>query len=510
VSGLSCAFVFTNASTTNAQRLVPVSSRAPASSKVQEPLPGGNGDVRNIKPLLGPNSDFNLQKSRPQDKGGQIEEILPRGGNPVGNGVVPGQSADSDVRPYDPRNYGAGGDSVGRGGDMVDTRGTEIIRQRYPDGKVQVMRYVIQDEEGNYFNQGPWKLLNRQGQVLAEGQFDQGYLTGSWQRWHNKESDGLFSSEPFQQYQGPFLSVAYFNKGKLHGSWIVFDPSRRKIFELGYQNGKRDGIAIWWYPNGMKMRQMGFRDGTLHGELVEWNQQGRIQRRERYVKGQQLVTKTENWAANQKRSEDSFLGPRLEVKSVDDWWNGKPAEYTSIGNDIQHGPTLAWFRNGQPRKRGNYVRGMRQGSFVWWYSNGQKQLAGAFADDQRTGNWVWWHENGMKAISGQYKDGKNIGVWRWWNENGKLVRESDLDKVPEEIEYDLPNPDLEDATLRNTKNGTAPNQPRNSNPPNKTPVKKGGPPAIAPGTIIPDIDPPVGGSKITDEEMSILSGIDGD
>ena len=83
-----------------------------------------------------------------------------------------------------------------------------------PNGKVQILKNVVQDEMGNFYNHGVWRLFNQDGQALAEGQFNQGLMEGQWQRWHPSGSDGLFSTEPFNQFQGPFLSSATFAGGK--------------------------------------------------------------------------------------------------------------------------------------------------------------------------------------------------------------------------------------------------------------------------------------------------------
>ena len=389
-------------------------------------------------------SESKLLKSYSGQQQQGPEELPRQKKGPVGSGVPRGnESKRIEINPQSIR-LDQNGNPLrfeGNPGETVDMSGTEIIRQRYPDGKIQVMRSVMQDEEGNYFNHGPWRLFNKQSQVLAEGQFVKGYMEGSWQRWHNPTKDSMFASKPFSDYTGPFLSVAFFKEGKLDGTWGVLDPQRRKIFELGYRNGKRNGTALWWFPNGMKMRQMGFKDGVLHGELVEWDQQGKIVRRERFVDGKQVIVKRTEWSRNQRKSEEFFLGPTMEVKGTDDWWNAKPAGYSKTGSQIQHGSVLQWYQNGQPKKRGRFDKGSRTGTFVWWYSNGQKKASGAFANDERTGNWVFWHENGMKSIAGAYKEGKPIGKWRWWDKEGKLVREADVEEFPEEIEYDLPDPD---------------------------------------------------------------------
>ncbi len=426
-------------------RKIPVLSTSGFQKVVQESgkQEGGKQDDESKKQK----SEANLLK-RYSDQGGPEE--LPRQKKPTGSGVTGGNKNQGNVGNTGQIQQDESGNRIGiqQRPEEIDSARAEIIRQRYPDGKIQVTRSVMQDKEGNYFNHGPWKLFNKQGQVLAEGHFVKGYMEGSWQRWHNAERDSMFGGKPFSNFTGPFLSVAFFKKGKLDGTWVVLDPQRRKIFELGYRNGKRNGIAMWWFPNGMKMRQMGFQDGVVHGELVEWDQQGKITRRERFINGKQVIVKRSEWARNQRRSEEFFLGPTMEVKESDDWWNAKPANYTTTGNQIQHGSSLAWYRNGQPRRRGRYDRGAKAGTFTWWYQNGQKKATGAFQSDERTGRWVFWHESGMKAVAGSYTDGKPSGKWRWWDKDGKMIREVDVDEFPEEIEFDIPDPDAETTSAK--------------------------------------------------------------
>ena len=457
-----------------AQRpLVPVRFRPAARPQVlpqqeSEP-PAGRLDVRNVKPLFGPGAnevDESQLRNQPRI---QPEEIPPppsqqaggtgaAAGNLGGNlggqdrqqqipGGVPRQVLPGAVEPRVPdwlkqeeqRLQGGGrGGPEEIGPPAGGNPNGEVIRQRYPNGKVQILRHVRQDDEGNYVNHGPWKLFNQQGQVLAEGQFADGFLQGSWQRWHGQEDQGLLSESPFKSYGGPFLSVAYFKSGKLHGSWVIFDASRRKIFEMGYDEGKRDGVAIWWYPNGMKMRQMAFQQGLLHGEFVEWNTQGQVARRERFVQGRQLITRKTEWKPDQEKTEEHFIGSTLEVAGDDDWWNALPAGYEPVGEELQHGPSLAWHANGQPLRRGEFQLGRRQGEFAFWHDNGQKAMAGSYADDLKTGTWRYWHPNGMKLAEGGYAEGQPEGVWRFWSEQGQLNQQVDVDQTPTHIDALLP------------------------------------------------------------------------
>jgi len=305
-------------------------------------------------------------------------------------------------------------------------RRSEIITQRYPNGKPQVTRRVMQDEEGNFLNNGPWKLFSPRGEIMAEGSFRQGLMDGSWRRWHPTNSPGLFMEAPFDLYQGPFLSVATFTQGKLDGVWTIFDRQRRKIIELPYRDGKRNGRAVWYFPNNKPMREVDFQQGQVHGQMNEYNRQGRPTRETNFVEGQELITRTEYYFKDQKRAESNYLGPKASYISQDDWWNAAPAQYETVGQELQHGTTREWYPSGQLRLAGQYRQGVQVGLFRWWHDNGQKQIEGQFQEGEKTGTWSWYHANGRKAIQGNFLSNVETGIWRWWDENGELEDERDF------------------------------------------------------------------------------------
>ena len=152
----------------------------------------------------------------------------------------------------------------------------QIIRQRYEDGKIQLVRQVIQKEDGNFYNDGPWRLYNRSGQLMASGQFLDGAMDGSWERWHAANAGGIFATKPFSEFKGPFISTATFNSGKLDGVWVISDQYRRKIIEIPYRNGRREGAATWWYPSSERMRVANFKGGELDGTLREWDEENQL------------------------------------------------------------------------------------------------------------------------------------------------------------------------------------------------------------------------------------------
>ncbi len=318
------------------------------------------------------------------------------------------------------------GRPVGRQEEYQETSGKiEVIYQRYDDGKVQIKRHVMQDAAGNYVKHGVWQLFNRRGQILAEGQYNQGMMEGQWQRWHQSSSGGIFSSAPFNQFTGPYLSQANFRNGILDGTWTILDKNRRKIVEFQYLKGQREGTATWHRVDGMKMREMSFTDGVPNGQLLEWNQQNKVTRQEDYLEGHKVTESISYWRPKQKQIEDHYLEAKLVVDGEDDWWNATFASYTNVGERFRHGVSAAWYDNGQPKMRGAYREGLREGRFSWWHRNGQLDHSGLYRDGMKQGKWTWWHANGMRAHEGEFENDQPIGTWTSWNDDGSLKNTSD-------------------------------------------------------------------------------------
>ncbi len=310
--------------------------------------------------------------------------------------------------------------------DNVSEREPQIITQRYPDGKVQLQRRVAQDSDGNYFNDGPWQLFNRQGELVASGQFANGVMDGTWERWHAAGSGGMFQTNPFTEFEGPFVSTATFSNGKLEGVWVINDRHQRKIVEVPYTQGKRNGTATWWHPNSQRMRSMNFKDDLLDGPLLEWDDKDQLVRNDEYIAGQKVIRLTSFFRPQQKSSETFFLDGQLTLAGSDNWWDAEPAEYKQNGAKSQHGPTVAWHTNGQRKMVGQYQNDVRVGQFHWWHENGTRALVGRFEAGRKVGLWTWWHDNGMKSIEGSYENDQPVGAWNWWNSSGQVENQQDF------------------------------------------------------------------------------------
>lgn len=315
----------------------------------------------------------------------------------------------------------------------------EVIRERYPDGKVKIERQVTLDANGNYVNHGPWKLYSPSEIIIAEGQYDMGQRVGNWTRWLGKNDSKVFGQTPFNRFKAPYASQATFTNGVMDGDWLVVDADNKKMLQVSLTEGKRNGLMIVYQPNGKAFRQASYDHGVPTGDVLEADiKTGELKRVATYVDGRRIITKTAHFDKNRnrnrsrkdeeaKKSEEMFLAATTVEKTPDSFWSVTLAEYGQQGKDLLHGPSKMWFENGKLQVEGFYQQDKRSGTFTYWYETGQIAATGEFVDDKPNDVWVWWHQNGQKAAVGKYRAGALIDDWRWWSDNGKLAQERTYD-----------------------------------------------------------------------------------
>jgi antitoxin component YwqK of YwqJK toxin-antitoxin module len=309
----------------------------------------------------------------------------------------------------------------------AETADVEVIRERFPNGKVNIERETTQDAQGNYVNHGSWKMWDQAGNLVAQGQYEYGNRTGTWIRWYRSVTEAkLLTTLPYKQFAGPFISQATFTGDKLDGTWTIYDGKTRKISQWSFAEGRRHGPSVWWYANGKKMREAHFQNGDMDGEYLEWSPDGAVSLRENYEQGRKLAIKTSHHQGGAKKSEGMYLFAKDTEHTPDDWWNCKLLTTVKSGKDEKHGVWHSWFTNGGKQLEGAYEHDLQVGPFTWWHANGQKALQGEFKAGKQNGTWTWWHANGQKAIEGQYATGNPTGRWTWWKEDGRVVQSADL------------------------------------------------------------------------------------
>ncbi len=301
----------------------------------------------------------------------------------------------------------------------------ELVRERYPDGKVRIERQITLNNDGNYVNHGAWKQFSPDGEVIAEGQYNFGQRNGTWTRWVGPKDASMLTEAPFKLFKAPFMSQANFADGKMDGDWTIVDANDRKVMQVSLKGGERHGATTIWMPNGKVYRQVSYEHGVPVGELLEVSPKtGELAKSASYENGRKITTKTESYAhGKQLRSEIMYLAAKSVEKTPDDFWSTSPAKFVAEGKDLRHGSMKTWYSNGQLEQQGSYENDKKTGTFTYWHENGQVATSGNYRNDQPEGNWVWYYENGQKSTIGKYENGKLVGDWRWWDDQGKLTKQ---------------------------------------------------------------------------------------
>ena len=308
-----------------------------------------------------------------------------------------------------------------------DSRTHEVVRERYPDGSIKIIRTIAQDAKGNYYNDGKWLMKDRQQRDIAFGIYDRGAMKGNWVRVHEAGTGGLFLQMPFNLFSGPFVSQANFVRNKIDGVWTISDKDGKLIFSITYKNGVRSGPAKWLYPSGNPMREATFKEGVPNGIVLQRDQQGNVQRRDQFVDGRKVIRKNSTYSNQTPASEIVFRDRKLTPQGTDNWWAAKPATFDREGEPVQYGPVAEWYPNRQPKMTGRYIEGQRDGLFTWWHETHNKKAEGNFVKGKRVGLWRYWHESGMKRSEGNFEDDQPVGLWREWDQNGQVVDEKTVD-----------------------------------------------------------------------------------
>jgi len=323
----------------------------------------------------------------------------------------------------------------------------ETVTERYNSGKTKIEKQVALDIDLNYVNHGDFRMYDQQGEEIASGLFEAGLREGKWVRVFDKSESPLFSKAPYKDFEPPYRSEATFENGVMQGAWIITDAQDRKISEIQLVNGHRDGKLTFYYPSGEVAREIDFKGGVIDGYDRSYNAQGKVTAEQKYLDGRRYVVKGDTYISTKKKSEGTFLYPRMKIVSLDDFWKAELANFgAEEGEPVRHGEYKSWHVNGQLRTQGEYEFGKPIGEFTWWHANGQVAIRGSFVDGLHHGRWQWWHPNGMRSAKGQYRHGARIGQWMQWDDDGQLVDAKDhggnADEIVELIDED------DDATSR--------------------------------------------------------------
>jgi antitoxin component YwqK of YwqJK toxin-antitoxin module len=299
---------------------------------------------------------------------------------------------------------------------------SEVVTERYPNRRVKVERYVVQDAERNYLNHGLWTSFASDGTMIAKGQYEWGKRQGKWSRLYTDIKDDRIAGQFSRQFTAPLAGIAEYVDDRLHGTWKIVDAKQRDVRSWEFKNGKLHGKALTWYPNGKKHSETVFEDGMMTHTYMEWDQNAKLVKKISYKDGRSTVPYTKAYPNGEKHYEGQYLGPRQIYKTTIDFWSGMVEIQLSKkeGEPKRHGKWHEWHQNGGKKFEGEFEEDKPLGRHTWWYPNGQKRAEGEFIAGKEHGSWTWWHENGLKHLDGHFVNGVQTGTWVRWKSDGKV------------------------------------------------------------------------------------------
>ena len=119
--------------------------------------------------------------------------------------------------------------------------------------------------------------------------------------------------------------------------------------------------------------------------------------------------------------------------------NGNPRVekfYHKKGGELVLEREIVYYENKQKKMDGTFREDQRDGKWKAWYENGNLWSEGEYKDGKRNGPGIAYHENGKKYIEGMYRDDSRVGPWKFYDTTGVLLKEVNLDLVPQQADGD--------------------------------------------------------------------------
>ncbi len=218
-----------------------------------------------------------------------------------------------------------------------DSTGKVIAAYTFNKGKM-ISEGII-DDEG--VKDGPWKEYYEEGELRAEGTYNQGKRVGKWKFYHQNgsvEQDGNYNSQ-----------------GNPEGAWK------------------------WFFDNGNVERDESYRNGLNDGIYTEYDETGKVAVQGEYIDG--LEEGFWKYQYGDTREEGTYKG-------------GK-----------RNGEWKTYYDNGELSFVGSFIDDNPNGRHIWYWPDGKKRDQGEFLMGMRTGDWVQFDKDGNVFLVIAYENG---------------------------------------------------------------------------------------------------------
>ena len=278
--------------------------------------------------------------------------------------------------------------TVERGGKPV-----KVEAWYYDAGGLSGLGDARRDAAGKASPEGAWQHFDSQGNLEAEGSYQNGEKSGTWRYYF---ADGKLRRE-----------CRYNAEGKLDGAFKEYHETGKPDVEATYRAGQPVGVAKLFHPCGALREERRYNDaGEQDGPYVKYYASGQVEERGTYRK-------------------DQVEGPLQNF-----YPDGTPEyESTAVGGKQQGAMTSYYPGPGQHVEyRGTMAQGEWNGPYTSYFANGQVREQGSYAQGKRTGPWKTFYADGKPSTEQTYDaQGKLHGPYRDYDVDGQLYCEITYD-----------------------------------------------------------------------------------
>ncbi|HRW85781.1 MAG TPA: hypothetical protein P5180_10145 [Bacteroidales bacterium] len=209
---------------------------------------------------------------------------------------------------------------------------------------------------------------NDNGLLLSEGIIDEaGNRNGTWKDFYP---------------DGNVMAEGSYNDNRRTGLWKFYTASGKTEQTGFYNNGRPDGLWKWYYENGSILREEEYFQGLRDGEYTEFSSEGEIIGQGRYSDGE----RNGDWKF---KTGDIIEEGKYIIGLKDGQWRSYYLDGTlkfkgnySQGNpDGQH---LYYYENGKIREEQYYKTGIRQRTWKKYDEEGMPYITITYKDDIET------------------------------------------------------------------------------------------------------------------------------
>ncbi|PCJ85989.1 MAG: hypothetical protein COA57_06890 [Flavobacteriales bacterium] len=247
----------------------------------------------------------------------------------------------------------------------------EVKMEYYDDAKVKWMKSF---KDG--VPEGVHREYSKEGEIINSIIYSEG----------NKMGEGILNKQSVKQgdwkeyyLDGQLRAEGKYDNGLRIGRWVFYHSNGKVEQEGVFISGERPiRLWKWYYPSGHLLREENFHMGMEEGQLIEYSDSGKV-----ITKGEYLGGEKEGiwfYEMGDHREEGEYRAGRKE------------------------GIWKHYYRNGKLSFEGKFIDGAPDGKHVWYYPKGKKMLEGKYVFGMKESEWVRYNEIGEIIVTILYKD----------------------------------------------------------------------------------------------------------